>query len=404
LAIAPTPVRGTPAWRVLGPLLVLQIFLWLTLFLGVGIFRAGPNGKSLATDFAVFSGAASAVRHGANPYDNKVLYSYERRLLRGQHLAVTSNVGNVRAGNPPWFYWAIQPLTDLPFQPVALAWIAGLFLFSAVGLLAALRYFRLNRTAVPLAIFLLMPQVVLGACYGNIHGVLLAVLALGLMLGRRRPLAAGAVLGLAWLKPQLGLPLVALVILFHVQRPARVLAGFALSTAAQLALTLIVLGPATLGNWLNGLVSWSHSEGAEPNLASLVGLYAGWASYPVRLLLTSAFLLAASALTARVWWQRRGYVERPFLEVAWLWCIWFLAAPFAHFPDEVLLAIPILALLGRDAARLTNPWEALVLYLCFFSLALFPATVLSVNLLSVVVAVIAVILYRSRTVESLAPG
>jgi hypothetical protein len=392
---SPLTLRRTTPWHVVAPILALQICLWLVLFVGAGLFRAGPNGKSLATDFAVFSGAAEALKHGANPYDHRVLYRYEWELMLGQHLPVTSNVQNVRAGNPPLFYWALSTLNRFPFQTVALAWIAFLFLVSGAGLVAALCYFGWSYVALPLAVFLLMPQVVLGAAYGNIHGLILAALAVALLLGRRYPLIAGIVLGYCWLKPQLAIPLAALIVLFHASRPIRVVAGFSLATAAELVLTCVTVGPAMLVNWLGGLASWSHSTGSEPNLASLVGLYAGWASYPLRLFFTSLTLAFAVAVTARVWWTLRGAGEPSFLSVAWLWCVWFLAAPFAHFPDEILLAIPIVALVGRDASRLGERSSALVLYLCLGSLILFPSTAIPVNVLCLVVVVITYIVYRA---------
>jgi hypothetical protein len=386
------------------PLLCLQICLWVVLFAGAGLFRAGPNGKSLATDFAVFSGAADALRHGANPYNFRVLYAYERRLMVRQHLPVTTNVQNVRAGNPPLFYRALGPVADLPFRTVAVVWIVSLLAVSGAGLLATLRFFGWSHWAIPLVVFLLMPQVVLGACYGNVHGIIFAAVAGGLLLAPRYPIASGTILSLGWLKPQLALPLVALIILFHAPRPLRVLSGFAAASLVELVVSLVAVGPAMMLKWLHGLVSWSHSVGSEPNLASLVGLYAGWASDTARTVLTSLILAAAVVLTACAWWAERGESSTPFVRVAWLWCLWFLAAPFAHFPDEILLGIPVVALLGRDAFRISQPAPAMALYLCFFSLALFPTTALSVNFLSLIVLVLTVFTFRFRGAHGYVAG
>src|SRR5947209_5372684 len=78
-------------WAAVGPILVLEVMLWIAVF-GVGrLFHDGPNGKAMGTDFAVFSGAANALKHGQNPYDYRVLYRSERALLTRQHLPVTTN-------------------------------------------------------------------------------------------------------------------------------------------------------------------------------------------------------------------------------------------------------------------------------------------------------------------------
>jgi hypothetical protein len=162
----------------------------------------------MGTDFAVFSGAAYALKHGQNPYDYRVLYRSERSLLTHQHLPVTINAFNVRAGNPPIFYWALEPLTNLPFQRIAWLWIISMYLSSAAGFLLALRYLGWSKWLVPLIVFLLMPEVMTGALYGNVHGPVFAALALSLVLMKRHPALAGAVAAFGWLKPQLALPLV----------------------------------------------------------------------------------------------------------------------------------------------------------------------------------------------------
>jgi len=69
--------------------------------------------------------------------------------------------------------------------------------------------------------------------------------------------------------------------------------------------------------------------------------------------------------------------------------VWFLATPFAHFPDEILLTIPILALLGRDGQHLGQAIPVFVIYLLFFSLALFPVTLFHASPLSLSLAAVA---------------
>lgn len=388
----PSGARNVRAVRVVGPLLVAEIILWTVLFGVAGLFRDGPNGKSLGTDFAVFSGAASALKHGANPYDYRTLYHFERALLTRQHLPVTTQVFNVRAGNPPLFYWLLQPLTDMPFQAVALAWIALMYATSAVGFLLALRYFGWRRRFVPALVFMLLPQVVTGAAYGNVHGPVFAALALCLLLAARHPAIAGIVASCGWLKPQLAFPLVLLIFLFHAPARGRFASGWAGATAALLGLTVLTSGWNSLALWLNGLNSWSRGIDREPNIASLSGLYVTWTSRPVQLALALALLLFALALTARVWSANKNAGSVRMLAVGWLWGVWFLVAPFAHFPDEILLTVPILALLGRDGDNLRAPLAAASLYLAFLSLALIPTPFVSLSVVG-----LTVILARAST-------
>jgi Glycosyltransferase family 87 len=335
-----------------GPVLVLEILLWVAVF-GVGrLFHEGPNGKAMGTDFAVFSGAASALQHGQNPYDYRVLYRSERALLTAQHLPVTKNEFNVRAGNPPLFYWALEPLTRFPFQRVAWAWIVAMYLFSAAGFLLALRYLRWSSWFVPILVFLLMPEVVTGALYGNVHGPVFAALAFSLVLADRHPGWAGAVAAFGWLKPQLALPLLLVIVLFHVRARRPMALGFTGVTLLWLVLTLLTTGLQSLVEWITGLHSWSQGISKEPNIASLSGLYVGWASRPLQLVLAGVLLLLALPATAVTWRRFRG--TAPVLAVGWLWVLWFLVSPFTHYPDLIVLTVPVLALLGRDGARVST--------------------------------------------------
>jgi Glycosyltransferase family 87 len=371
--------RGIAA---VGPLLALQILLWIAVF-GVGrLFHEGPNGKAMGTDFAVFSGAANALKHGQNPYDYRVLYRSERSLLTRQHLPVTKNEFNVRAGNPPLFYWALEPLTTLPFQRVALAWIVLMYLFSAMGFLLALRYLRWTSWLVPTIVFLLMPEVVTGALYGNVHGPVFAALALCLVIMNRHPALAGSVAAFGWLKPQLALPLVFVIFVFHATDRRRVAAGFMSMTGLLFGLTVVTTGLNSFAEWISGLNSWSQGLDKQPNIASLSGLYALWAPRPLQLILTLALIAGALALTGIAWRRWRQVAIVPLVSAGWLWVVWFLVSPYTHFPDLIVLAVPVLALLGRDGARVAEPRSIAVVYLALFSLALFPSPLVSLGVVA----------------------
>jgi hypothetical protein len=374
---------GGRRWFVVGSILALEILLWVAIF-GVGrLFHDGPNGKGMGTDFAVFSGAASALQHGQNPYDYQVLYRSEYQLLRRQHVPVTTNKFNVRAGNPPLFYWALGPLTSLPFQRVAWAWIITMYLFSAAGFLLALRYLRWTSWLVPAIVFLLMPEVVTGALYGNVHGPVFAALALCLVLMDRYPTLAGVIAAFGWLKPQLALPLVLMIFVFHATDRMRMAAGFMAATAIIFGLTVLTTGIQSISEWIGGLNNWSQGIAKEPNIASLSGLYVGWASRPAQLAIASVLLLMTMVLTGATWRRLggRGYVS--LVAVGWLWALWFLVSPFTHYPDVIVLTLPVLALLGRNGEWASTPLGVGVLYLSLFSLVLFPTPLVSLAVVAI---------------------
>jgi hypothetical protein len=153
---------------------------------------------------------------------------------------------------------------------------------------------------------------------------------------------------------------------------------------------------------LHGLAAWSGSVGLEPNLSSVVGLYASWAPATLRAILDASLVAGALVLTIREWRVRSGSIDPQLAGTAWLWLIWFLAAPFAHFPDQLILAPAILAFLGRDGVNAFTPRGVTVLSLAFLSLALFPNTLSQANLLCVFVAISALVIYRSSRAHRMA--
>src|SRR5206468_1405431 len=119
-------------------------------------------------------------------------------------------------------------------------------------------------------------------------------------------------------------------------------------------------------------------------------------------------VLAVAAATLVWWWKHRTTPNAGILDIAWLWIAWFLAAPFAHFHDEVVLTLPVLAVLGRDAAWMGR-WPATVaLYVVLFSIFAFPTArahtdAQSLTLL-VVLACSLVQLWRAHAIPSHGDG
>lgn len=377
---------------VVAPLLVLLV-LWMWLFYAEGAYSGGPSGKAFGADFAMFVAAAQVLHEGGNPFDHTRLYRTERLMLQRQGLPILKQAPTVRVGNPPLFFWALQPLTKLPFQSTALAWILAMYALAAGGLIGCLRFLGWKRRFLPCLVFLLMPQVVLGVFYGNVICLVFAGLSWALALLKTRPFLAGMLLSVAVLKPPVALPTVLLVVLFSPRVRGRVVAGFGTAVAALFAVTLAVMGWKILVLWVGGLLGYSRDIALEPDVASLAGLYVRWAPTPLHLGLESVILGIAFALTGLWWWKYRNLREMAVLAASWLWFVWFLATPYAHFFDEIVLTVPVLALLGPDGQNLSGRLPVWGLYLMFFSLFLlswspFQTQLLSLTLLAVMICLL----------------
>ena len=381
---APGPPEGRArrfrVYFVLVPLFFL-LLLWLDLFYQEGAFRLGPNGKSFGGDFAMFVGAAAVVQHGGNPYDHSQLLRAENAQLRKERLPTNPHRELVRVGNPPLFFWLLRPFTSLPYELAGYIWILAMFALSAFGFLAMLKYLGWRSRLLPLLFFLLMPQQFFGPYYGNNISLVFAGLAAGMLVLQRYPVLAGLLLTLAWLKPQVALPIVLLVWLFHAPHRKPFVLGFIAGSVLLAAGTLATTGSGSLMAWTEGLLGYARDIAQSPDIASISGLYVRWAPHTVRLVLQVVTLGAAGAATVLAWRRFRGGTRPSFSSIAWLWVVWFLAAPYAHFSDEVLLTLPLLVILGRDGQPVRGREAALALYAAALSLILLQAAPFRVQLL-----------------------
>lgn len=381
---------------VLGPLFVL-LTLWIYLFAAEGAFSGGPNGKTFGADFAMFMGAARLMQTGGNPYDHQALYRAEGAWMASEGLRMLARPEVVRVGNPPLLFWALRPLTRLPFQTVAYAWMVGLYILAALGFILLLVSLGWRHTLLPTLLFLLMPQVVLGVFYGNVVAVVFFGVCVALAMARPHPVLAGVALSLAWLKPPVGLPIVLLVVLYHGPRNLRLLRGFAVGSIGLLALNLLAAGPGMLALWVQGLAAYSRDVAASPAIASFAGLYVRLVPHGVRLGIGILSVAVGMTFTALVWHrQRQARGTVPWNAVGWLWPLWFLAMPYAHFFDEILLAAPIVALMGADGRYLARREPVIALYMTFASLLLISSAPFNVQLLWLPLVAVLLVLFLLR--------
>jgi hypothetical protein len=317
-----------------------------------------------------------------------MLYRAERQLLHRDGMSAPGFDPYMRVGNPPLLFWALQPVAAISFNTSAKLWSLAMYVCLAVGFLSCLATVRWRRRGLPLVVFLALPQTIYAAFYGNVDGLVFLGLGWSAALARRRPIMAGALLTLALLKPQVALPGALLIAVFLSSSRIRVLTGFLATSALGFGLTLLTTGSASLSWWLQALTGYSQRLGVQPDIASLSGLYVYSAPDRVRLAMEGLSILAVAGATVAWWWKHRTTGSTGVLDVAWLWIAWFLATPFAHFHDEVVLALPVLAVLGRDAAWLGR-WPATVaLYVLLFSILVFPTTRAHTDLQSITLLIV----------------
>jgi hypothetical protein len=381
---------------VVSTIVLLLLTGWLAIFLASRAGKA-PSDTGLGGDFAVFYTASRMLSQGQNPYDRLALYRGEIRLWRQQHLHKPKYEAYIRAGNPPLFYWLIGPLVRADYQVAAWIWVVSMYVVCGLGFLILLATFGWTSRLLPLYAFLAMPQTLLAAYYGNVDAVVFLGLCLSLLLARRYPVAAGAWLAVAWLKPQYALPLAGLVLLFLIPEWKRGLGGFIAATGAATLATVVTTGASSLGGWRESLGGLSANAGGLPEPASLTGLYVHSVSPAVQHALMVASIAVALLLTAVWWWRTRAEPRGDVLRSGWLWVVWLLAVPLSHFHYEIVLAAPLLAILGFNARRLIY-WEACTaVFVLLFSVLFFPVHRGDTDYQSLTLIVLAVLLGRAAT-------
>jgi len=379
--------------------LVICLLLYVFLLSVSGNFQSGPRPRALGGDFALNITGSVILQHGGNLYDENQVIATQQSFFARQGIK-TPNDKWTRAitwqSYPPLYFWLLQPLTHIPFRAIGTIWIISLYGFTGLGFLCILHYLGWKRRLIPTLIFMAMPQTTIEAFYGNPAALVFAVIGGSLFVQRRHPLWGGCLISLAWLKPQLAVPAMILIALFHVNDRRRFLQGIAIGSLALLAVTLATVGIESMVQWVGEMRSVSTMAGDQPNLIPLVGLYAGVVSATVRQLLQMALLAFATGFTGWWWFKLRPQSAVPPLQVAWLWVVWLLALPYAHFPEEMLLSLPILALIGRDGIRLYRRSTLFALYSMFATVLLSYNQPFQVQMLSMPLIALGIILYRAR--------
>jgi hypothetical protein len=315
------------------PLVVLVVAGALALRNLVGVLHFALQ-RALEGDFAVYYiFARVGIDHGWRSL-------YDAGAMRQEWLSLGSAF-LYPALYPPTLAWFVAPFAALPFAAGYALWnvllIASLLVTWWLTVPASTWLARIGHLAVAVA----LPAVAFGLLLGQVVIVVAAAVAISWWLLRHnRPLAAGLVLSLIALKPQLAL-MVPVALLVAGQ--SRVFVGWAAGSLVMLGAALATIGFGGLQTYAILLAGSSHYLGAMmvyPQL-TLPGLLGGG--------LGAALIQGlVIALTLGLVWRRRGSgLEFPF--AAGL-CASLLIASFLH-PQDVAVLLPAAWLWLRMAPR-----------------------------------------------------
>jgi hypothetical protein len=322
-----------------------RVYLWLfaalnlaaLIFLIVGS-RGGvdAHGFLVGTDFISFWTAGHMLALDQPVYDAAAHAAAQRTWF-------ASHTGHTAFFYPPTFLPFCRPLGPLAYFPALLGWLV--VTACAYGA-AVYRWVRGRGLKLPVWLALAAyPPVVITITHGQTAFLAAAFLGGGLWLVRTQPWLGGALIGLATIKPQLGL-LIPVVLL--ASREWRALAAAAMSAAALALLATAWFGAETWGGWVEAsrAASAALEQGAVP-YGKMVSVFAGMRLLGGGVTLAWIVQLAVSAavvvLTAWKAWQEKWHQGIAALALAGA----PLVTPFVLDYDLTVLAFPLLWLASR---------------------------------------------------------
>jgi hypothetical protein len=304
-------------------------FALLFLIIGVWSF-VGNYLNPTGIDFISFWSAGRLVL-GGHPSA-----AYDIHAHRLMEQSIVPHVGLIPFPYPPPFLAIVTPFALPSFEIGFILW---------VSVTAAFYAFAASRVA-PLNYAFGNAPTCIGWMIGQTGFLICGIFMLGLSLISTAPFAAGAVLGLLLLKPQLA---VLLPVAMLAGREWRAIAGAVVSTTITLGMGLTLFGwSAYLAFWniLPTYVEFMRDSRLPWYELASVFEFARSAGVPQGAALAAHVVIAAAAtaLTARAWWLRLD--ERvPILAAATM-----LISPYVFTYDCLLIAVPI-AWLARERRR-----------------------------------------------------
>lgn len=353
------------AARVTGYLRLFAVLAAVMLAWLVGTSHGGvdANGYLLGSDFISFWTTGHMLFAHGDPYDGAAHIAAQRTYFSAEGAYTAFYY-------PPSFLPFCWPLGGLPYFPALGAWL----LTTGALYLGAVRcWWERAATGVPLwLLFAAFPAVPIVVTHGQTAFLVCGLLGLGAWLVPTRPWIAGALFGLATIKPQFGL-LLPLVLVATGQW--RVIASACITAAALALLSAWAFGAQAWIGWLGASeraqAAMAHGQIGYGKMMSpfagmrLIGASMGL-SYAVQGLVTLA--VAGLVLWACLRKGRAG-AWTPGLAALMLAGA-PLATPYVLDYDMVLLAFPMLWLVGEGLRSGFAPYEKLALVLAFAAPAL----------------------------------
>ena len=320
------------------------------LFLFVGVMALVTMfGDPYQMDFVSYWAAAQLTVAG-NPAG-----AYDVALHRSVELGAIPLHGALPFAYPPCFLLPLALFGLLSYPVAAFDWV----LLSFAAYCAAIRRWAPAMPWLALSFPPLLVNVITGQA-----GLLVAALLIGgMILLPKRPLAAGLLLGLLVVKPQLGL---VLPLALAAGREWRAIAGAAASSLGLVGLSVLIFGWAPYQAWLGnagfiasiaseGLAGW-HRMASVYGALRMAGLASGaaWAVHAV-------VAAAAAAAACLVWYRKADLGPRAGALAA----ATALASPYLFVYDTMILVVPFLWLIsrGRHWLLLGLVWAILFLAL-----------------------------------------
>jgi hypothetical protein len=382
-------VKYAPARRLLPALLLLV--------LGIFALRDFARlGEALPwramDDFPDFYCAGRALDQGASPYTYEPLHTCEHRVNTG-----TTFRGRLFAANPALAIPAPQPPYDFPpYMLLARAPFADARIVQAVAIVAAVAAAGVALAALGVPPGAAAAMLLLSTLYASLRTgqivpfALLALVACGLALARRRDAPAGLLAGLTAIEPTLGLP-VAIATLIFVPKARWTLLATLAGLAAAAA---VVAGPQGALEYLAGVIpAHAASEVHFPFQYSFTYAVA-WFGAPDTAARLAGALSYLVLLGAGLWLASRTAAalnrRELFVFVPALCCV--VGGSFLH-QEELCFALPALAILSLETRDWTR--SIFVAALCVLSIP-WIAVWSSKQLFAASLLVCAVILWRMR--------
>jgi hypothetical protein len=334
-------------------ILALAAFVLATAVLARALHATVPH-ENVGPDFIQFYTAASLIVAGEDPYGPAEQAAVQRRLGWNKAEEGLGLYDFMPFYYPPWLALAVAALLPLGYPLAKMTFIvlsaealvgAALLLRSVAGGLS---------TAMAVAVVALFGFSIKAALMGQIAPLVLVLAALAWwLLERHRDVAAGAVVALLSIKPQLTLLAIVAVLVWSArQQRWPVVAGF-LATLAVLVATSTVAFPAWLPSMLAATDVTPMPTRYFPGIGATLYSVLDALGIHGMALVVAASVAGAVAIVALL-----EAALRRTTTLAELFAAGFLApffvVPYARAYDFPVLLVPALALLGARISPLTR--------------------------------------------------